>query len=163
MKRLTMAAQQIQLQQTQESANKDCNAVTDISSDSPMLPKSTPVTPPASSIAQPSQVGFRAACSNPTVSDLGTLVGGSSPASLKIYPKNKKDRCFRVAWHTNYPWLEYSIAQDKAFCFACRNLSLSTCKSDTAFVQVGFSPWAKAMENNGGLKPIMHAAIISFL
>ena len=50
MKRLTIAAQQMQLQQTQQSVNKDCNAVTDISLDSSMLSNSATVTPPASSI-----------------------------------------------------------------------------------------------------------------
>ena len=50
MKRLTFAAQQMQLQQTQQSVNKNYNAVTDILLDSPMLSNSATVTPPASSI-----------------------------------------------------------------------------------------------------------------
>ena len=43
---------------TDTTVNKNCNAMTDISSDSPMLLNSATVTPPASSIAQLSQVGF---------------------------------------------------------------------------------------------------------
>ncbi|CAB4040240.1 Hypothetical predicted protein [Paramuricea clavata] len=107
---------------------------------------------PSVCIVQPPQVGVCPAHLDSAVSDLGTLVDGPSQPNLGSYPRNQKNRCFRAAWYTSYLWLEYSIAKDKAFCFACRNFSTSTCKSDPAFTEVGFSKWSKAMENNRGFK-----------
>ena len=98
------------------------------------------------------QEGVRPVDTDSAVSDLGTLVDGPSQPNLGSYPRGQKNRCFRATWYTSYPWLEYSIAKDKAFCFACRNFITSTSKSDTAFTKVGFSTWSKAMENNRGFK-----------
>ena len=86
------------------------------------------------------------------VSGLGTLIDGPTQPNLLSYPREQKNRSFRAIWYTSFPWLEYSIAKDKAFCFACRNFSTSTSKSDTAFTKVGFSTWSKAMETNCGFK-----------
>ena len=72
------------------------------------------------------QVGVRPVDIDSAVSDLGTLVDGPSQPSVGSYPKGQKNRCFRATWYTSYPWLKYSIAKDKAFCFACRNFSTST-------------------------------------
>jgi hypothetical protein len=105
----------------------------------------TPLTPSVC-IVQPPQVGACQAHLHSAVSDLGMLVDGPSQPNLGSYPRNQKNRCFRADWYTSYLWLEYSIAKDKAFCFACRNFSTSTCKSDPAFTELGFSMWSKAME-----------------
>ena len=86
------------------------------------------------------QVGARPVDIDSAVSDLETLVDGPSQPNLGSYPRGQKNR-FRATRYTSYPWLEYSIAKDKAFCFAGWNLSTSTSKSDTAFTKVGFSTW----------------------
>ena len=44
------------------------------------------------------------------------------------------------------------MAKDKAFCFACRNVSTSTSKSEKAFTEDGFAAWSEAIENNLGFK-----------
>ena len=95
-----------------------------------------------------------------SVGNLGTLADGPSQP-VTSYPRDKKNRCFRAVWYESFPWLEYSIDKDKAFCFACRNFSTSTSKSDPAFTNVGFSSWSKAMENNRGFK--VHDAISDHL
>ena len=89
-----------------------------------------------------------------SVGNLSTLADGPSQPKLPVtsYPRDKKNRYFRAVWYESFPWLEYSIDKDKAFCFACRNFSTSTSKSDPAFTKVGFSSWSKAMENNRGFK-----------
>ena len=51
---------------------------------------------------------------------------GSGPASqpkLPLYAKNKENRSFQSHWFSSFPWLEYSIGQDCAFCFYCRHFS----------------------------------------
>ena len=88
-----------------------------------------------------------------TESDLGTLADGPSQPKLTSYPRGgKKNRSFQATWYSSFPWLEYSVAKDKAFCFACKNFSTATSKSDPAFAKIGFSSWVKAMENNRGFK-----------
>ena len=72
---------------------------------------------------------------------LGTLIDGTTQPNLLSYLRDQKNRSFGAIWYTSFPWLEYSISKDKAFCFACRNFSTSTLKSDTAFTKVDFSTW----------------------
>jgi hypothetical protein len=42
---------------------------------------------------------------------------------LPSYLLNKDQRCFHSQWFTAYPWLEYSVQGDSAFCFVCRHFS----------------------------------------
>ena len=39
------------------------------------------------------------------------------------YPQNGSNRSFRYSWFSQYPWLEYSIELDAAFCYTCRHFS----------------------------------------
>ena len=93
---------------------------------------------------------------NPTANSvdniLGSLVNGPCQPKLKSYPKGQQNRCFQACWYSSFPWLEYSTKEDKAFCFACRNFSTSSSKSDAAFTKIGFDSWSKALEKNRGLK-----------
>lgn len=140
----------------EDSAHVRTTEDNDTASSSLIPSTSAAVTPltPSVCVVQPPQVGVRPVDLDSAVSDLGSLVDGPSQPNLGLgsYPRDQKNRCFRATWYTSYPWLEYSIAKDKAFCFACRNFSTSTSKSDTAFTKVGFSTWSKAMENNRGFK-----------
>jgi hypothetical protein len=47
------------------------------------------------------------------------------PAQPKLmsYKQNKDNRSFRSIWYLKYPWLEYSIEQDCAFCYYCRHFN----------------------------------------
>jgi hypothetical protein len=39
------------------------------------------------------------------------------------YTQNSTNRSFQYSWFSQYPWLEYSIEQDAAFCYTCRHFS----------------------------------------
>ena len=43
---------------------------------------------------------------------------------------------FKESWYARYPWMEYSISLNSAFCFPCRFFLVS---SDSIFTSYGFS------------------------
>ena len=61
------------------------------------------------------------------------LLGPCQPIG-HTYPRRKisgRYRSFHEKWYTNFPWLEYSIKNDAAFCFYCylfRPFILSMCR-----------------------------------
>ncbi|XP_050064259.1 zinc finger MYM-type protein 1-like [Aphis gossypii] len=62
----------------------------------------------------------------PIVDDLGTLVSGPAQSILNSYPKSKfglQNRSFNSSYLAKHDWLEYSIALDAIFCYACRIFS----------------------------------------
>ena len=65
-----------------------------------------------------------------------------SPIQVKLdnYPKNKDGRSFQIHWFDNFPWLEYSISRDAAFCFYCRMF----CKEHSVYKHKGFVSWSSA-------------------
>ena len=71
---------------------------------------------------------------------------------LKEYPVTKMGdrlRAFNKNWYKTFPWLEYSVIENKAFCFYCRFF----CKADVkekSFI-TGYNNWKKAMESNAGV------------
>ncbi|CAF3969951.1 unnamed protein product, partial [Rotaria sordida] len=72
---------------------------------------------------------------------------------LSSYPMNKHNRSFRSIWYSTFPWLEYSIKQDVAFCYYCRHFSdasnlLNRYQSD-AFI-TGYNNWKNAIAKNHG-------------
>ena len=98
-----------------------------------------------------------AVASKPTSSSATKILndlGDDSPAQpiLNNFPKDSTGRHFRPDWYSMFPWLEYSVSQQKVFCFACRKFGTNTCKSEIAFTANGFSNWKKALENGKGLK-----------
>ena len=103
------------------------------------------------------QVGARPVDIDSAMSGCRAFVYGRSQPNLGSYPRSQKNRCFRATWSAIYPWLEYSIAIDKAFCLACKNFSTLTSQSDTACTKVGFSTWSKAMEYNRGFKALLRS------
>ncbi|XP_076323598.1 uncharacterized protein LOC143232282 [Tachypleus tridentatus] len=63
----------------------------------------------------------------PGPKDLSQLPdSGPTCPDLKRYPVTEyssQSRSFKKNWHDHHSWLEYSVAQDAAFCFACRLFS----------------------------------------
>ena len=50
------------------------------------------------------------------------LLMGPCQPKLENYPPTfdgRDNRRFQYRWFTLYPWLEYSVARDRAFCFPC--------------------------------------------
>ena len=63
---------------------------------------------------------------------------------------NGKRRSFNSNWYKKYPWIEYSVQKDAAFCYACRFFpSTSSNRVEEAFTQVGFRDWKHAMGSHG--------------
>ena len=69
---------------------------------------------------------------------------------LKEYPYTvigEKRRAFNSSWYKQYPWLEYSLTSDAAFCFACRHFAVS---GETRFTVDGWTNWKKASYSDSG-------------
>ena len=79
---------------------------------------------------------------------------GPTQPTLKTYPRTMQSsamRSFQGAWYSLYSWLEYSIAKDASFCYACRHFSpTNVTQAETAFTSNGYSNWKKAMYKDGG-------------
>ena len=65
---------------------------------------------------------------------------------------SKKARCFNPDWYKIYPWLEYSVKKDAAFCYPCRlfgtGCALSS-RPERAFTSIGFRDWKHATGQKG--------------
>ncbi|CAF1658030.1 unnamed protein product [Rotaria magnacalcarata] len=82
---------------------------------------------------------------------------------LSSYVQNSDKRSFQSQWFKDRPWLEYSVIQNKAYCYYCRHygiLKLAAKSQCNAFVS-GFCNWKKALGLNSGLK--QHASSESHL
>lgn len=82
--------------------------------------------------------------------DLGTFQTGPARPIQANYPVTKfgsQNRCFLKSHYEEFNWLEYSAAQNCAFCFPCR-MFYNKCiaNSEDGFVKVGFRNWKKAIE-----------------
>ena len=60
------------------------------------------------------------------------------------------NRKFLPKWYKLFPWLEYIVELDKAFCHPCRLEKSRTCittpKSQNEFTNIGLSNWTKAVD-----------------
>ncbi len=82
-----------------------------------------------------------------------TSVSSLSRPINVTFPKRgytDKERSFNPLWYNQYPWLEYSVKKDAAFCFPCR-LFISGRRREKAFTVNGFRDWKHATGNKGGL------------
>ena len=75
---------------------------------------------------------------------------GPHQPKLPIFPRNEdipaKKQCrFSSQWYTVYPYLEYSISQDAAFCFVCSLFPSGPGRemADNAWSSVGVRSWHK--------------------
>ena len=50
--------------------------------------------------------------------------------------KHSCRRSFVATWYTTYPWLEYSIKFDRAYCFACRHYCLGSASGRQNVIRV---------------------------
>jgi hypothetical protein len=80
-------------------------------------------------------------------------VGPTQP-TLSQYPRtvqSRVPRSFQGAWFSSYPWLEYSVESDAAFCFACRHFPQASHNTqESVFTTVGYKNWKKATYSDGG-------------
>ena len=53
-------------------------------------------------------------------------------------------RKFQATWYKLYPWLEYSLALNRAFCFPCRLFNKKEIKNESALIRVGYNNWKQA-------------------
>lgn len=111
-----------------------------------------------------SSTSLEISCETPSTSS-STQTCASTTEALKISEKGqekvkqnfqgrsfpKKDgRSFKSSWVENYEWIEYSSAQDKVFCYACRQFGTS--RSNDVFSTSGFNSWQAALSAGKGLK-----------
>ena len=74
---------------------------------------------------------------------------GPNQPILAEYPRTKtgvQNRRFQESWYKTFPWLEYSISKDAAFCFPCFDFQGHE-PLHPAFTVDGFSSWKRV--NNG--------------
>jgi len=68
------------------------------------------------------------------------------------FGKNKtKFRSFNAAWYKLYPWLEYSVIRDAAYCYSCRHFLPPVIRGEKAFITDGFKNWKKSLGKDGSL------------
>ena len=85
---------------------------------------------------------------------------GPYQPKLSSFPKNEVMKkvndtcCFSSRWYDEYPYLEYSIATDRAYCFVCTLFShgFDREKSERVWIE-GFYDWRKAKGSRGKGKP----------
>ena len=65
----------------------------------------------------------------------------------------KQNRRFQYSWFSQFPWLEYSEAKDRAFCFPCYLFDNKPSKFP-AFTVEGFNSWKRV--NNGDKCTFVH-------
>ncbi|CAF4634942.1 unnamed protein product [Rotaria sp. Silwood1] len=75
-------------------------------------------------------------CHGPAKAKEYILLGPLQPQTQ--FPK-VNGRRFRRGWYNIYPWLEYSLELDRAFCFSCRLRGEH--KFDAGFTINGFNIW----------------------
>ena len=63
-----------------------------------------------------------------------------------------KSQSFNPSLFDKYTWLEYSIAKDTAFCYACRVFSAGVHKSEECFITIGYRNWKHATGKSGRLE-----------
>ncbi|XP_040243323.1 uncharacterized protein [Aegilops tauschii subsp. strangulata] len=71
-------------------------------------------------------------------------MGSCQPKNHKFKFTNKsgKECRFCRVWFKEFPWIEYSVEKDRAFCFVCYLFKDKTrCPGGDAFVKKGFNNW----------------------
>lgn len=62
------------------------------------------------------------------------------------------NRCFKPNWVEKFRWIEYSVEQDAAFCYICRQFKTTstTNNPDNTFTVKGFKNWKNALYTKKG-------------
>lgn len=74
---------------------------------------------------------------------------GPTQPRLKVYPKlqsGSQTRSFQYEWYKRYEWLEYSVTNDRVYCFPCRLFGGSVGHKEVTFTNDGFRVWKKMHE-----------------
>ena len=50
---------------------------------------------------------------------------------ISVYPRDSNGRRFQADWYKRYDWLEYSVKQNSAFCYACRCFTPDSAKPNS--------------------------------
>ncbi|KAK6167027.1 hypothetical protein SNE40_021137 [Patella caerulea] len=92
--------------------------------------------------------------------DLGMLTTFPAQPQTGIqFPKNSSGRKFSPMWYARFPWLEYSVERDAAFCYACRHFVPDSSFNYDNFAVKGYNGWKRALgDKNKGLELHSHAA-----
>lgn len=133
-----------ELQDGEEESNES-EDYSNTGTDSDFIAKPIQVLAPVAKASGPSDISH-------------ILTEGPKQPKLNFYRKtefgvgnNKRWRSFSSSWIDTFPWLEYSVLNDAAFCFPCRFFSVKL-EENNLFTDVGFKNWKKATEKNAGLK-----------
>ncbi|CAF0733420.1 unnamed protein product [Adineta steineri] len=115
----------------------------------------TTATSPCSSSTSPPSARLAATnISRPSDISISAKEPPTQP-KLASYKTNKDDRSFHAQWFGSFPWLEYSIEQDRVFCYYCRHFNdasnfVNRNRSD-AFTS-GYCNWKNAMTKTQGFR-----------
>ncbi len=71
---------------------------------------------------------------------------------LNSYPLNVQNRSFRSNWFVNRPWLEYSVKNDRIYCFNCRHFGVYKTNIGGTFTGCGYNNWKRALKHGNGLQ-----------
>ena len=86
-----------------------------------------------------------------TPTDLGTYDTGPHRPNLPVFPQTvfgKAKRMFHRQWFEQFPWLEYSVQADAAFCFSCRQDPSQSARScGDKLVGSGYRNWKRAVQS----------------
>ncbi|KAJ1287937.1 hypothetical protein BS78_02G049200 [Paspalum vaginatum] len=72
---------------------------------------------------------------------------GPTQPSSHVFPKGDDKRCFQREWFKKYDWLEYSLVNDKTYCFCCYLFRVGVDDDKfgyEAFTKFGFKQWKNA-------------------
>ena len=71
-----------------------------------------------------------------------------SQPKLGSYPSNSRNRSFQANWYVNRPWLEYSMSNDRVYCFNCRHFRSYKTNIGDAFTSCGYNNWIEDSSSN---------------
>ena len=89
---------------------------------------------------------------------------GPFQPELQKYPPTKhgmQNRRFQFSWFSKFPWLEYSLSKDKAFCFPCFLFYDRSTKFD-AFIVDGCQNWKYVSCDKNVLLHYMKGVMVLF-
>ncbi|XP_013779370.1 uncharacterized protein LOC106463837 [Limulus polyphemus] len=67
--------------------------------------------------------------------------------SLANFPKSHGRR-FNADWCVKHEWIEYSVCEDKMYCFVCRHFSTARVSEESAFVSDDFNSRKKCTSDS---------------
>lgn len=79
-----------------------------------------------------------------TVVDIGDKNSGPVQPIINSYPKTlfgNQKRSFSPNWFDEYNFLEYSVQNDRVYCYACRHFSTCTVYVDLTLINIGLCDW----------------------